>query len=267
MTSEHRSRHVELAFSTTSLQAWTRPRLLHATSSPAAAGDASLQISSLRSNASENASVPAQDSGGREHRTLSCSGGACQGLVARNQPDPKKLGEQLGMREELISVTEIAKTHSRHRSSLHKIIKRLGIETRRIRSEEARGQEAVYITLADYSLLKAEIEYEEDGALPGEEPTEWRGFLYIVQLEPEFDPGRLKIGFATSVEDRLKSHRTSAPFAKVLRQWPCKLLWEKTAIEAITRDCEKLHTEVFRTNNIEIVVAESFFNLMPKLYD
>lgn len=173
------------------------------------------------------------------------------------------------MPDELISVTEIAKTHARHRSVLHKIIKRLGIETRRIRSEEARGQEAVYITLADYSLLKAEIEYEQDSDLPDEETAEWRGFLYIVQLEPQFDPGRFKIGFATSVEDRLKSHRTSAPFAKVVRQWPCKLLWEKTAIESITRDCERLHTEVFRTSDIEIVLAqaESFFDLMPKLVE
>ncbi|MEZ5851202.1 MAG: GIY-YIG nuclease family protein [Hyphomicrobiaceae bacterium] len=171
------------------------------------------------------------------------------------------------MSDDLISVTEIAKTHSRHRSVLHKIIKRLGIETRRIRSEEARGQETVYITLTDYSLLKAEIEYEQDGDLTDETAAEWRGFLYIVQLEPQLDPGRFKIGFATSVEDRLKSHKTSAPFATVVRQWPCKLLWEKTAIEGITQECEKLHTEVFRTSDFEIVIAraEGFFALMPKL--
>lgn len=173
------------------------------------------------------------------------------------------------MSDELISVTEIAKTHSRHRSVLHKIIRRLGIETRRLRSEEARGQEAIYITVADYTLLKAEIEYEPHGDLTEEETAEWRGFLYIVQLEPQLDPGRFKIGFATSVEDRLKSHKTSAPFAKVVRQWPCKLLWEKTAIEGITLECEKLHTEVFRTNNIAAVIAraESFFEVMPKLVD
>jgi hypothetical protein len=171
------------------------------------------------------------------------------------------------MSDELISVTQIAKAHSRHRSVLHKIIKRLGIETRRIRSEEARGQEAIYITFADYSLLKDEIEYEQDGDFPDEETAGWRGFLYIVQLEPKFDPGRFKIGFATSVEDRLKSHRTSAPFAKTVQHWPCKLFWEKTAIESITRECEKLHTEVFRTSNFEILIAraDSFFDLMPKL--
>ena len=171
------------------------------------------------------------------------------------------------MADDLISVSEIAKVHSRHRSALHKIIKRLGLETRRIRSDEARGQEAAYITQADYALLRIELQSE-----PGEEPTEeksaeWRGLLYIIQLEPELDPGRFKIGFTASIDDRLKSHQISAPFANALCQWPCKLLWEKTAIEAITAGCERLHTEVFRAADIALVTeqAESFFRLMPKL--
>ena len=171
------------------------------------------------------------------------------------------------MADDLISVSEIAKAHSRHRSALHKIIKRLGLETRRIRSDEARVQEAAYITQADYVLLRIELESEAGEELTDEESAEWRGLLYVIQLEPQFDPGRFKIGFTNSIDDRLKSHRTSAPFAKALRQWPCKLLWEKTAIEAITDGCERLHTEVFRAGDIAVVIeqAEPFFRLMPKL--
>lgn len=171
------------------------------------------------------------------------------------------------MSDEIISVTEIARAHSRHRSVLHKIIKRLGIETRRIRSEEARGQEAVYITRADYELLKTELDTSASESAAEDDTSEWRGYLYIIQLEPDLDPGRFKIGFATSVDDRLRSHKTSAPFAKVVRHWPCKLLWEKTAIEAITTECVRLHTEVFRTDDVARVLAraDGFFALMPKL--
>ncbi|MBU2583461.1 MAG: hypothetical protein KJ622_17260 [Alphaproteobacteria bacterium] len=50
------------------------------------------------------------------------------------------------MPDDLISISEIARTHSRHRSVVHKIIKRLGLETLRLRSDEVRGQVALHIT-------------------------------------------------------------------------------------------------------------------------
>ena len=171
------------------------------------------------------------------------------------------------MSDELISVSEIAKLHARHRSAIHKVITRLRIETKLIRSEVARGQKAIFISREDYELLKTEIESDQVRVVGTIEAPDWNGFLSIMQLEPEFDPGRYKIGFATSVEDRLRSHRTSAPFATVVRWCPCKLMWEKTAIESITRNCKKLHTEVFRTADIIRVVerGERFFEVMPKL--
>lgn len=173
------------------------------------------------------------------------------------------------MSDDVISISEIARTHSRHRSVVHKIIKRLGLETLRLRNDETRGQEALHISRDDYKILIAEFENQSDCEVPDEEAADWRGFLYIMLLEPELDPGRFKIGFAGTVEDRLRAHRTSAPFATLVRQWPCKLLWEKTAIESITRDCEKLHTEVFRTNAIQDVLdrADCFFEVMPSLTD
>jgi hypothetical protein len=174
----------------------------------------------------------------------------------------------VAMMDDLISVSEIARAHSRRRQSVHKIIKRLGLDTRRFRSDDARGQEAVHITRTDYALLAAELVAEPvDEAASDDEITDWRGILYIVQLEPSLDPGRFKIGFTNSIEDRLKAHRTSAPFATALRHWPCRLLWEKTAIEAITQDCEKLHTEVFRAIDIATMIerADRFFALMPRL--
>jgi hypothetical protein len=92
------------------------------------------------------------------------------------------------------------------------------------------------------------------------------GVFYLIQLEPEHDPGRFKLGFATNIEERLRSHKTAAPFSKVLKTWPCKLLWEKTAIECASQGCARLHTEVFRTESIDEVQSrcEQFFKLMPE---
>ena len=67
------------------------------------------------------------------------------------------------------------------------------------------------------------------------------------------------------MNERLRHHRTAAPFSKVERTWPCKSLWEKTAIDCVTQDCEKIYTEVFRTEDVEriVLLADRFFDLMP----
>jgi hypothetical protein len=107
---------------------------------------------------------------------------------------------------------------------------------------------------------------EQDGADPKQLLLD-QGVFYLLLLEPDHDPGRFKVGFAINLPDRLRALRCSAPFAIVIKSWPCKNLWEKTAIECVSEGCERLHTEVFRTASIETVIAkcESFFALMPKL--
>jgi hypothetical protein len=129
------------------------------------------------------------------------------------------------------------------------------------------GQKAAFISIADYERIKDEFDTLPAEVSEHDAASDWVGFLYIIQLEPMLDPGRYKIGYASSVQDRLRSHRTSAPFSVVIEQWPCKLLWEKTAIDCIAANCARLHTEVFRTTNIADVVdrGNRFFRLMPQL--
>jgi hypothetical protein len=169
--------------------------------------------------------------------------------------------------ERLITVVEIAETHGVRRQTIHRIIRRRGIETHSIKSSAAHGQTISAITTTDYDLLRPDlVSLGSDVADEGGDIST-SGVFYIVQLEPELDPGRIKLGFASDINERLRSHRTSAPFSKTLRTWPCKLLWEKTAIDCIGQECEQLHTEVFRASAIEDVIAkaEAFFRLMPVL--
>ena len=90
------------------------------------------------------------------------------------------------------------------------------------------------------------------------------GFFYLLCLE---DPSRFKVGFASNLNERLRQHRCSAPYTQVVKTWPCRRLWEKTAIECVTDGCERLHTEVFRSQSLESVEqkCERFFTLMPQL--
>lgn len=139
------------------------------------------------------------------------------------------------MSNELISIIDVAKNLGKQKSHIFKIIGRLGIETVKEKSSEARGQKIAYITNDDYGRVK---EYLAGIGGDFDDPIiqlDIGGVFYLIQLEPKHDPGRFKLGFATNIEERLRSHKTAAPFSKVLKIWPCKLLWEKTVIECVAQ--------------------------------
>ena len=180
----------------------------------------------------------------------------------------------LNMNDDRISVIEAAQAVGYGKQGVFKILSRLGIETFRERNANHNGQAIAYISLEDFRLLRSTvasrqnataIDADPDGDLLGLE----NGVFYLIQLEPEHDPGRFKVGFAGSINERLRSHKCSAPFARVVKTWACKRLWERTVIDCVTSDCEQLHTEVFRTDDLASVIAkcDAFFELMPRIGD
>jgi hypothetical protein len=176
------------------------------------------------------------------------------------------------MRDDLISVIDVSNHHGKRKQTVFKVLKRLGIEPKKIRSSTSRGQFIAYITQDEFhrvslelqaSSVEDELEQETDAFTNAEE-----GVFYLIQLEPDFDPQRFKLGFAASMSERLRALRCSAPFARVVRVWPCRRLWEKTAMDCISSDCERLHTEVFRAVSLDEVMAkcERFFAMMPVVF-
>jgi hypothetical protein len=92
------------------------------------------------------------------------------------------------------------------------------------------------------------------------------GVFYVIQLVPDLDPKRLKLGFAESLQQRLSQHRTAAPTACVLQAWPCKRSWELTAMDALTREgCRLILNEVFECDEPEALVrrGDAFFSMLP----
>ncbi len=171
------------------------------------------------------------------------------------------------MDDEIISVIDVAKNLDRHKAYVFKILGRLGIDTVKEKNSAARGQRIAYITIDDYKRVKDYLSNTESHLTFLAQQPDVKGVFYLIQLEPEHDPGRFKLGFATNIDERLRSHKTAAPFSKVLKIWPCKILWEKTAIECASQGCTRLHTEVFRAESITEVQSrcEHFFRLMPQL--
>ncbi|HEY9776286.1 MAG TPA: hypothetical protein V6C81_21160 [Planktothrix sp.] len=165
-----------------------------------------------------------------------------------------------------ISLPEMADDLSCHKQTLFKIAKRMGIEPVKRRDFDRKNQlEEAHVIRQEFLSRTRASEANSDGGI-GELVAE-DGVFYLVQLEPEHDPGRIKVGFTTDIDGRLRKHRSSAPFAQCLKTWPCQRIWERTVIDCVTTGLEKLHTEVFRTQSIESVIAkaEQFFAIMPRV--
>lgn len=182
------------------------------------------------------------------------------------------------MYDECISVIDAASEVGLDKRNVFKILKRLGIETflERSAAPDHRGQAIAHISLDDFESLRHDLASRISGSpTPDSETTDAEyvpveaGVFYLIQLEPEHDPGRLKVGFAVTISERLRSHRCSAPFAALVKKWPCRRVWERTAIDCVTAGCEQLHTEVFRTGDLAAVVArcDQFFSMMPQTKD
>ncbi len=92
------------------------------------------------------------------------------------------------------------------------------------------------------------------------------GQFYVIALIPEFSQGRLKLGFATNVSERLSQHRTASPTAKLMKYWPSKKPWERAAMDALTWvECELVANEVFECSDVTALFqrGDKFFANMP----
>lgn len=181
------------------------------------------------------------------------------------------------MTDDLVSVIDVAAEYGKRKATIFKILKRLRIETKKRRRSSSRNQLVSYITQDEFKRVRSELigisnhdesEHADDGPMSEILYSE-QGVFYLIQLEGNHDPGRFKVGFAVNLDERLRALRCSAPFATVLKTWPCRRLWERTAIDCVTADCEQLHTEVFRVDKFDKVSekCDKFFALMPTLLD
>lgn len=170
------------------------------------------------------------------------------------------------MSEDLVAVRDLAKQLGRQKAHLFKVLKRLGIKSVKERDASAKGQAIARISAEDARRVTEALSTIDDQLSGVGVPLETSGVFYLIQLEPELDASRFKLGFASSMPERLRQLRCSAPFAKVLKSWPCKLVWERTAIDSVTQGCERVHTEVFRAPSLTEIEArcEAFFALMPR---
>lgn len=171
------------------------------------------------------------------------------------------------MHADIVSVKHFSRMVGLDRSAALRYLKRVGIRPRKRRMPDSGNQLAATITRAEADAV---IRMREEGGFVGpdgraSDPPE-DGFFYAIQLTPDLKPGRIKLGFAARVDERLQQHRTAAPTAIVLQTWPCRRAWERAAIDAATRGgCQAVGVEVFDFEDTGdlIASADAFFAAMP----
>jgi hypothetical protein len=169
----------------------------------------------------------------------------------------------------LIAVAELADELGTYRATIFKIAKRLGIQPVKRRDSERGGQKIALVTPGEATRIREAFttgrRSSDEASADAVAFAADEGWFYLIELEPEHDPGRFKVGFTTDLDGRLRHHRCSAPFAQYKKHWPCRRTWERAAIDCVTAGLEQLHTEVFRGTSLDEVLArgERFFAVMP----
>jgi hypothetical protein len=169
------------------------------------------------------------------------------------------------MYDEFVSIKQLAVDLGMDRSHARRYVLRLGIEPKKRRTTDSGGQLTLTVTSEEAAYIKKQR--DEQGFLGSTKPVEKEvGVFYVIQIVPELDPRRIKLGFAEDVIQRLAQHRTSAPTAIVLKSWPCKRSWEGTIIDALAAiDGKLILNEVFEFSDVGKMIfhADALFKLLP----
>lgn len=173
----------------------------------------------------------------------------------------------------LVTLADLAETLGRDHSSARKLCNRLmpqlGLQWKKVRSAESRGQTSIALHPDDAERLLTEI--SRAGFVVGDNRPEQLtairiGVFYLIQLVPDLSEKRVKMGYADFLDARVSQHKTAAPTARVIDSWPCRATWESACIASATRvGCLPISGEVFDCDDMPELIAriEAFFNLMP----
>lgn len=170
------------------------------------------------------------------------------------------------MESEYVILSDLAKELGMDKSNLRKYILSKGLSFAKIRPAGNGQQIALALTIEDAELVR-EARKKEGFTAGGIVSENGNGYFYVVQAIPEFDPLRIKLGFAVDVSARLQTYRTLSPNAALAASWPCRKSWEIAARASITREgCQLVASEVYQCDGLESLIqrGEQFFSIMPK---
>ena len=181
----------------------------------------------------------------------------------------KQLRKEEPKSEEFVLVKDLAEILDLDRSSARKYVLRLGIKPHRRRTPSTQHQSALAVTKEEAKKIINVREAQGSIKVSADIIDPEIGLFYIVQLVPELNKKRIKLGFTDDLKRRLAQHRIVAPTAIILKSWPCKRVWKLPVIDSIVSvKCKDLSNEVFECDSIKALLrrGDKFFALLPKIY-
>ncbi|GAC1660908.1 MAG: hypothetical protein PVS3B3_31200 [Ktedonobacteraceae bacterium] len=173
------------------------------------------------------------------------------------------------MPEGYVLLSTLARAWGIDKSNARKYVIRHGFDFTRVRGDDRTHQVVLCLKTEEAELVR-EIRSQEgynthggNGSRPVESSI---GVFYVVQIVPDIDPLRLKLGYASDANRRLASYRTVSPTAAIVRTWNCRPSWEQTAIDSVTAECCTLiGGEVYQCTDIERLLqrGDKFFSCLP----
>lgn len=169
------------------------------------------------------------------------------------------------MDDDFVSLKQLAVELGLDRSNTRKYVLRSGIRPHRRRTPESGGQLTLALTAEEAEAIRSKR--SEEGFLGSNRPViKEFGVFYLIQLVPELDPRRIKLGFADDMAARMAQHKTAAPTASLVKAWPCKRSWELTVIDCLSVECKLILNEVYECEDVPSLVgkADRLFDLLPQ---
>ena len=166
---------------------------------------------------------------------------------------------------DFVSLKQLAETIGLDRSNTRKYVLKLGIKPHKRRTLDSRNQLTLAVTKDEAERIVKEREKKgfTSSAKIVESET---GVFYVIQLVPELDPKRIKLGFALDLTERLAQHKTAAPTATVIKAWPCRRAWEFTIMDSLSAiKCRLILNEVFECDDLAALLrrGDQLFELLP----
>ncbi len=167
--------------------------------------------------------------------------------------------------QEFVLLKQLADELGMDRSFTRRYVMRQEIVSHKRRGHESQNQLALAVTVEEAEIIRRKR--HADGFLSSSKPiVKEVGTFYVVQLVPELDPHRIKLGFAEDLTARLAQHRTAAPTAVVFKFWPCKRSWESTVMDCLSaKNCRLILNEVFECDDLDLLRAtgDELFSVLP----
>src|SRR6266568_5017714 len=175
------------------------------------------------------------------------------------------------MSQEYVLLSKLAQEWGIDKTNARKYVKAHGFDFIRVRSDDRTHQLVLGLPMGDAELVREARNREGYKSQNGSEPRPVEngiGVLYLVQIMPDADPLRIKLGYASDAARRLASYRTVSPTAAIVKTWPCRTAWERAAIDSLTAEnCTLIGGEVYVCADIERLIqrGDMFFSCLPSL--